>query len=141
MTGVYKDERLFTKIDAVEQRGTPVRHVHCVKTRLEQLVFEQDPYPSGERLIGLVERLTKPVLPSPDIVLAGIVGAIGKPKTECRRACQTSDLRTLKEVIGRLPTHLRSGLQTLPSRYSASWNTFGLIAPICRPRPAACLAR
>jgi len=67
MTGVYKDERLFTKIDAVEQRGTPVRHVHCVKTRLEQLVFEQDPYPSGERLIGLVERLTKPVLPSPDI--------------------------------------------------------------------------
>jgi len=56
-----QDERLFTKIDAVEQRGTPVRHVHCVKTRLEQLVFEQDPYPSGERLIGLVERLTKPV--------------------------------------------------------------------------------
>ena len=131
---------LLAEAEAVHERRAPVGHVHRVEAGLEELVLEQHPHAVGQRRVDLAKRLGQAVLARRDVVLAGVVGAVGEPQAEARRAGRLRDL----DALERWPVAFRrtagSGLHTLPSRYSSSWKTFGLMAPIRSPASAACLA-
>ena len=88
-------------------RGAPVRDVHRVEGRLEQLVLQQHAHVVRHRGVGLGERLGQPVLPGPDAVLAGVVGAVGEPEAQDGRAGGRADLDALQQVVGGLAADRR----------------------------------
>ncbi len=55
----------------------------------------------------LPQTLPHPVPPLDDRVLAGVVGAVGEPEGEVRRARRLGDRDALQQVIGRLASHRR----------------------------------
>jgi len=59
--------------------------------------------------------LGEAVLAGPDVVLAGVVGAVGEHSFRSREAGLVHHVDALQQVCHGLAAHRRSGLVTLPS--------------------------
>jgi hypothetical protein len=92
---------------AVQQAGAPVRDVGGVERRLEQLVLEQHPLVAAEPGVDGSEGLGQPVLPGPDVVLAGVVGAVGEPQLEVTRPSGIHHVDAFEQVGDGLLAHPR----------------------------------
>ena len=89
----------------MDQRRPPVGHVRRIERRLEELVLEDEPLLGAEALVGESERLGKTLLPPTDVVLAGVVGAVGEPQLEVLRPSGVHDVDALEQVVDRLLAH------------------------------------
>ena len=102
VAGVEHHQRLGSERGAVGVRGAPVGDVHRVEGRLEQLVLEQHPLIVPEPLVHLRQRLGEALLAGDDVVLAGVVGAVGEPQLQVPRAGDVHDVDALQQVVERL---------------------------------------
>ena len=100
---------------AVRVRGAPVRHVHRVERRLEQLVLQEHPLVRAEPRVHLGQRLGEPVLAGADVVLTRVVGAVGEPQLQIAGPGRVHDVDAFEQVVGRLAPDPGSGLVTEPS--------------------------
>ena len=87
---------------ALEVRGPPVRDVHRVERRLEELVLEEHPLVRPEPGVDRGERLGEAVLARPDVVLARIVRPVREPQLEVARAGRVHDVDAGEQVVERL---------------------------------------
>ncbi len=83
-------------------RRAPVGHVHRVEGGLEQLVLEQEALIVAEPCVDLGQCLGEAILTGDDVVLAGIVGAIGEPQLEVARPGRVHDVDAVEQVVGGL---------------------------------------
>ncbi len=107
VAGVHDDLRLRPGGDALDVGGAPVRHVHRVERRLEELVLEQHPLIRSKPRVDGGERLGQPILASPDVVLARVVRPVREPQLQVARARCVHDVDAGKEMVERLAAHPR----------------------------------
>lgn len=105
MPGVDHDLRLGSELQTVRIRRAPVRHIGGVEGRLEELVLQQHPLPVPEPLVHLGQPLGQPVLPSPDVVLPGVIGPVREPQLQIGGAGRVHDVDALQQMIKSLPPH------------------------------------
>jgi hypothetical protein len=110
VAGVDDDHGPGAERLAVQQAGAPVRHVGGVERRLEQLVLQQHPLIGPEPAVDGGQCLGEPVLPRGDVVLTGVVGAVGEPELEVPRAGGVHDVDALQQVGEGLLAHPRVGV-------------------------------
>ena len=111
---VDADLRSLAQLDAVGIRGTPVRHIHRVERRLEELVLQDQPLLTGQPLVDGFERLGEPVLPGRDAVLPGVVGPVGEPQLEVPGAGLVHHVDTRQEMVERFSPDARIGVRHTP---------------------------
>ena len=99
MPRVHDDGGLRAEGETVQQGGAPVRDVGGVERRLEQLVLQQHPLMRREPGVDHGKSLGEPVLAGPDVVLAGVVGAIGEPQLQVPRTGLVHDVHAGQQVI------------------------------------------
>ena len=105
--GVQADQGLFAERSAVHVGGSPVRNVRVVESRLEELVLQHHPLVVPEPVVDLAQRLGQPVLPGPQVALAGVVGAVRQPDLQVPRPGLVHDLEALVHVVDGLGPHRR----------------------------------
>ena len=76
-----------------------------VEGRFEELVLQHQALIRSDSLIDLREAVSEPVLTAPDITLAGVVGAVGKPDLQVSRPGLVHDLDALEMVVDRLAAY------------------------------------
>jgi hypothetical protein len=82
VAGVDDDDGLWSELDAVRIRRSPIRHVHDVERRLEQLVLQQDALVVSQPVVRFPQRLGQAVLSGPQVVLRRVVQPVGEPQLD-----------------------------------------------------------
>jgi hypothetical protein len=77
-----------------------------VEGRFEELVLDQQAHLGVQLPVEAGECLLQPVLARPQVVLAGVVRAIGEPEAHDVRADGSGDLDALEQVLHGSPPHL-----------------------------------
>ena len=108
---VDQNARPLAELLADQQRRAPVGDVGRVKRRLERLVLDEQLLLVGERRVELHQAVEHPLAAPADVVLACIVGAVGKPQRLRARAERAGDLDALQEVRERLAPDARVGVR------------------------------
>ena len=105
VAGVHENLRLRTEAPADERGRSPVGQIGAVEGRLEKLVLDEQPHPGREGGVELLERVGQPRVARAEIVLARVVGAVGEPEADDRRADFLGDLDALEAVVECPPSH------------------------------------
>ena len=77
---VDEHARALAELLAGEQRGAPVGQVGGVERGLEELVLDEQLLLGGQRGVDLAERVEQPPAARAQVVLAGVVRAVGEPQ-------------------------------------------------------------
>ena len=99
MAGVEADGGALAEGGHVRVRGAPVRHVHRVEVRLEDLVLEHEALVLAEAGVDLLEGVGETVLPAAEVGLAGVVGAVREPDLQVTAAGGVHDVDAVHVVV------------------------------------------
>ncbi|GHF26419.1 hypothetical protein GCM10011600_29200 [Pseudolysinimonas yzui] len=80
--GVQAYNRPLTEGGDLSVGGAPIRNVRVVERGLEELVLEHQALVLADAGVDLGERLREVVLTAAEVVLPGVVGAVGEPDLE-----------------------------------------------------------
>src|SRR3954468_6416220 len=99
---VDEHARAVAELLAHEQRRAPVGEVGRVERGLEELVLDEQLLLLGQRGVDLAQRLDEPASARREVVLAGVVRAVGEPQRLRRRPELLRDPHALEQVVDRL---------------------------------------
>ena len=85
--------------------GAPVRDVHHIEGRLEELVLQHQSLLRAHVLVDGGQRLGQTFLASPDVALARVVGAVGEPDLQVPRTRLVHHLQAVQVVFDGLLAH------------------------------------
>ncbi len=102
VAGVQADVRPVAEGEHLRVGGSPVGDVHVVERRLEELVLEDESLVVADPRVDLLQGVGEAVLAGADVVLAGVVGAVGEPDLEVARARGVHHVDALEVVVDRL---------------------------------------
>ena len=92
---------LRAKLEGKGMGSAPVRHIRRVKGRLEEFVFDQHAPVLGQVGIRLAQARFEAALAATQIILPGVVGAIGKPQAQVAAVGFAHDVAALDEMVER----------------------------------------
>jgi hypothetical protein len=95
----------------VRVAGAPVRDVHVVERRLEELVLQHHPLLGAQALVDLREGLGETILAAADVLLARVVRPVGEPDLEVAGSGRVHDVDARQVVVDRLPPDDRVGVR------------------------------
>ena len=110
MTEVDQHAGALAEPAADRDRRSPVRDVGGVERRLEELVLDEQLLLRRQRRVELAEALHDSLVALGEVVLTGVVGAVGEPQRLGGRAELGRDRHALDQRIDRLGADRRVGI-------------------------------
>jgi len=101
VTGVHQDLGLGPEVGCDDIGHPPVCQIGVIEGRLEELIFDQHPHPRRHPAVDLRESLQHAMFAHPEVVLTGVVGAVGEPEAQDGGADLFGDLDALQHVLHR----------------------------------------
>ena len=107
VAGVDEHLRLRPEPPAEQRRRAPVGQVGAVEGRLEELVLDEQPHARRQRRVELLEPVDEPRVAAAQVVLPGVVRAVGEPEAD-RRSSRPPARSRRTRGSGRAPARARA---------------------------------